>query len=152
MRPNSGGVAESQPMSTAVQRSPNKLWRSNSILNLWQTALTYLLQAKEKYESPTFRIRCFFYPWIRIWKNFFPDPGSPTHISKSFVTLYWVKILKSFSVPVKCELYSFKKRREKILFSRLFCCFGSGFRVRDKQPGSITLPLIILIRPDRIWH
>jgi hypothetical protein len=30
-----GGVAESQPLSTAVHRSPNKLWRSNSIFNLW---------------------------------------------------------------------------------------------------------------------
>jgi hypothetical protein len=30
-----GGVAGSQPMSTAVHRSPNKLWRSNSIFNLW---------------------------------------------------------------------------------------------------------------------
>ncbi len=27
-----GGVAGSQPMSIAVQRSPNKIWRSNSIL------------------------------------------------------------------------------------------------------------------------
>jgi hypothetical protein len=35
--PKSGGrgvVAGSQPMSTAVHRSPNKLWRSNSIFNL----------------------------------------------------------------------------------------------------------------------
>jgi hypothetical protein len=30
-----GGVAGSQPMSTAVHRSPNKLWRSSSIFNLW---------------------------------------------------------------------------------------------------------------------
>ncbi len=31
-----GGVPGSQPMSTAVYRSPNKLWRSsNSLLNLW---------------------------------------------------------------------------------------------------------------------
>ncbi len=30
-----GGVAGSQPMSTAVHRSPNKLWRSISIFNLW---------------------------------------------------------------------------------------------------------------------
>ncbi len=29
------GVAGSQPMSTAVHRSPNKLWRSNTIFNLW---------------------------------------------------------------------------------------------------------------------
>ncbi len=29
-----GGIAGSQPMSTAVHRSPNKLWRSNSIINL----------------------------------------------------------------------------------------------------------------------
>ncbi len=28
-----GGVAGSQPMNTAVHRSPNKLWRSNSIFN-----------------------------------------------------------------------------------------------------------------------
>ncbi len=34
----SGGVAGSQPMSTAVHRSPNKLWRSNSIFNLWVRA------------------------------------------------------------------------------------------------------------------
>jgi hypothetical protein len=30
-----GGVAGSQPMSTAVHGSPNKPWRSNSIFNLW---------------------------------------------------------------------------------------------------------------------
>ncbi len=29
-----GGVAGSQPMSTAVHRSPNKLWRSNSFFSL----------------------------------------------------------------------------------------------------------------------
>ncbi len=29
-----GGVAGCQPMSTAVHRSPNKLWRSNSVINL----------------------------------------------------------------------------------------------------------------------
>ncbi len=39
MSPNAGGrggggVAGSQPMSTAVHRSPNKLWRYNSIFNL----------------------------------------------------------------------------------------------------------------------
>jgi hypothetical protein len=28
------GLSGSQPMSTAVHRSPNKLWRSNSIFNL----------------------------------------------------------------------------------------------------------------------
>ncbi len=30
-----GGVAGSQPMSTAVHMSPNKLWRSYSMFNLW---------------------------------------------------------------------------------------------------------------------
>ncbi len=37
MSPNAGGrevVAGSQPMSTSVHRSPKKLWRCNSILNL----------------------------------------------------------------------------------------------------------------------
>ncbi len=35
MSPNAGGggVARYQPMSTAGHRSPNKLWRSNSIFN-----------------------------------------------------------------------------------------------------------------------
>jgi hypothetical protein len=36
MSPNAGGgggVVGSQPMSKAVHRSPNKLWRSNSIFN-----------------------------------------------------------------------------------------------------------------------
>jgi hypothetical protein len=38
MSPNAWGgevVAGSQPMSTAVQWSPNKLWRSRSIFNRW---------------------------------------------------------------------------------------------------------------------
>jgi hypothetical protein len=40
MSPNAGGgggggMAGSQPTITAVHRSPNKLWRSNSIFNLW---------------------------------------------------------------------------------------------------------------------
>jgi hypothetical protein len=31
--------AESQPMSAAVHRSPNKLWISNSIFDLWSKRL-----------------------------------------------------------------------------------------------------------------
>jgi hypothetical protein len=41
MSPNAGvggRVAWSQLMSTAVPRSQNKLWRSNSIFNLWSEA------------------------------------------------------------------------------------------------------------------
>ncbi len=42
-----GGFAGSQPMSTAVQhRSPIKLWRSNSIFNLFN--ISYLLMRSEK--------------------------------------------------------------------------------------------------------
>ncbi len=33
--PKCKGRGESQPMSSAVHRSPNKVWRSNSILSLW---------------------------------------------------------------------------------------------------------------------
>jgi hypothetical protein len=32
-----GGVAGSQPMSTAVHMGPNKLRRSNAIFNLWMS-------------------------------------------------------------------------------------------------------------------
>ncbi len=38
-----GGVAGSQPISTAVHRSPNKLWRSNSIFNLWLQRIRVLV-------------------------------------------------------------------------------------------------------------
>ncbi len=34
-----GGVAVSQPMSTALHRSPNKLWRSNCIFTYGQLAV-----------------------------------------------------------------------------------------------------------------
>ncbi len=37
------GVAGSQPMITAVRRSPNKLWRSNSIFNLLFISKVYIL-------------------------------------------------------------------------------------------------------------
>ncbi len=37
-----GGDARSQPMSTAVHRSPNKLWRSNSIYSLCPIYLSFL--------------------------------------------------------------------------------------------------------------
>jgi hypothetical protein len=33
-----GGIPGSQPMSSAVHRGQNKLWRSNSIFNLWSEA------------------------------------------------------------------------------------------------------------------
>ncbi len=39
------GVAGSQPMSTAVLRSLNKLWRSNSIFYLWLISLWWLQSA-----------------------------------------------------------------------------------------------------------
>jgi hypothetical protein len=35
MREERGEVAGSQPMSTAVHRSPKKIWISNVIFNLW---------------------------------------------------------------------------------------------------------------------
>jgi len=34
-----GGISGSQPKSTAVHRSPNKLWRSNSIFNPWRVTV-----------------------------------------------------------------------------------------------------------------
>ncbi len=37
-----GGVAASQPMSTAEHRSQNKLWRSNSICNLWVRCFNFV--------------------------------------------------------------------------------------------------------------
>jgi hypothetical protein len=41
------GVPGSQPMSTAVHMSPNKVWRSNSLFNLWEK--TNICRCREKY-------------------------------------------------------------------------------------------------------
>jgi hypothetical protein len=46
-----GGVAGSLPMSTAVHRSPNKLWRSNSIFNLCIFASKCRFQVLVGYKS-----------------------------------------------------------------------------------------------------
>ncbi len=45
MSPNAGWGWRSQPMSTSAHRSPNKLWRSNSIFNLWQAPVEILADA-----------------------------------------------------------------------------------------------------------
>ncbi len=47
-----GGVAGSQPMSTAVHRSPNKLWRSNAIFNLWAQLIKILHMDRIQYPRP----------------------------------------------------------------------------------------------------
>ncbi len=46
-----GGIAGSQPISTAVHRSPNKLWRSNSIFNLW--GITFRKKRLEYWPCPS---------------------------------------------------------------------------------------------------
>ncbi len=50
MSPNAG-VAGSQPMSTAVHRSPNKLWRSNSIFNLCLRPSIMLMNQEQELEN-----------------------------------------------------------------------------------------------------
>jgi hypothetical protein len=47
-----GGVAGSQPMSTAVHRSPNKLWSSNSIFNLWFTLFFFSTASVVAFKVP----------------------------------------------------------------------------------------------------
>jgi hypothetical protein len=137
------GLAGSQPMSTAVQRSPNKLWRSNSIFNQWQTALTISYKPRKSMQSYV-PDPLVFYPWIRIREKFFliPNPYTvfPNPYSKSFVTIYRVKIpkfffswVKSFSVPVIKKIVKFiaSKTGEKTFYFLLF--FLSWIR----DPGPI---------------
>ncbi len=52
-----GGLAGSQPMSTAVHRSPNKLWRSNSVFNLWVLTNPSNITQRAVYRSPNKRWR-----------------------------------------------------------------------------------------------
>ncbi len=45
------GLLGSQPMSTAVHRSPNKLWRSNSIFNLWWYRTVYRISSYQRFKE-----------------------------------------------------------------------------------------------------
>ncbi len=47
-----GGVATSQPMSTAEHRSPNKLWRSTSIFNLCSKPSFMITVWRARHDSP----------------------------------------------------------------------------------------------------
>jgi hypothetical protein len=65
-----GGVVGSQPISTAVHRSPNKLWRSNSIFNLWLLApWVYSLRAEKV--SNWNLLYCVLLWNKKKWVNFF---------------------------------------------------------------------------------
>ncbi len=65
------GVAGFQPMSTAVHRSPNILWRSNSVFNLWLTlniediahAIGTFVGLFSDAEKNKFSIKCFNIQW-----------------------------------------------------------------------------------------
>jgi hypothetical protein len=50
MSPNAGegGVAGSQPKSTVVHRSPNQLWRSNSIPLVGQVSKVHYIRIKSE--------------------------------------------------------------------------------------------------------
>ncbi len=76
--PKCGGggrpVAGSQPMSTVVHRSPNKLWRYNSIFNLclqvlWKRLKTYSAEGVASFFRPGFTNFRFVGVYLRI--NFF---------------------------------------------------------------------------------
>jgi hypothetical protein len=54
-----GGVAGSQRMSTAVHRSPNKLWRSKSIFHLYRKLETNIPEKEFSGHSPNFHIHVF---------------------------------------------------------------------------------------------
>jgi hypothetical protein len=63
------GVAGSQLMSTAVHRSPNKLWRSNSIFNLCCRGFKFEFMSNEPEFVNLFLLLVFL--WIS-----FPQPKS----------------------------------------------------------------------------
>jgi hypothetical protein len=42
----------------------------------------------------------------RIRDNFFPDPGSPTHISESLVTIFGVKLKNTSNLFQLANIYS----------------------------------------------
>ncbi len=63
-----GGVAESQPMSTAVHKmhmEPKLIWRSNSIFNLW---FTYMIRRRYRLFSScatVYILNDVIYSWVR---------------------------------------------------------------------------------------
>jgi hypothetical protein len=111
--------------------------------HLLQLSLLLHLQQSECYQEQCCGsgsgIRCLFDPWIRdprfctVWvKNQDPDPGSGPgtnnldHISESFETISWVKLLIPYSLI-----------RKKV-----------GSWIRDNHPGSATLNMRVA-NPDQ---
>ncbi len=96
--PNAGGggsFAGFQPISTAVHRSPSKLWRSNSIINLcyqWNTGTVFCGNRN-------------FLNLVRIWNLYLPAKSTA-------ILWYWRKILVQKN-RAKCTLHS-----ENIKFNR----------------------------------
>jgi hypothetical protein len=100
----------------------------------------------------------FLTPGSGIRNKFFPDPGSQTHIFEGLVTIFWVKIGPNFfsSAYQNKIIFSFFVKfvatkdglTTNFFFTPVFCfCFWirdprSG--IRDKHPGSATLPRPIL--------
>ncbi len=66
MSPNAGGGGElrgsANEHSCTVQKGPNKLWRSNSIFNLWQAALTITYKPRKSMTALPSGSVAFFTP------------------------------------------------------------------------------------------
>jgi hypothetical protein len=113
MSPNKGegGVAGSQPMSTAVHRSPNKIWRSKSIFKPWSWPIiqkpnssTYNfveVSGHNLESSPTwsFRIQCLHYKSV---SNHFGSLGEGSKICKEVTVNGKKETLKTF-VPITAK-------------------------------------------------
>ncbi len=100
----------------------------------------------------------FLNPRIQIRDKFFPNPGSPTHISKCYVAIFWVKNTQVFVNWPKSFLYLFKnkmisnlwslwlqKREDNCIIFTLFCCWwirdqGCGIRDGKKSGSGINIP------------
>ncbi len=86
MSPNArggGGVACSQPMSTAVHRSPNKLWRSNSMFNLWPISSPHSVHGRGV--QPGHRHTGRHHAWATG-----ADPG--TTKSVLWIRIHWIRM------------------------------------------------------------
>ncbi len=136
------GVAGSQPMSTAVLRSPNKLWRSNSMCDLWFFPLTFTVQHSLpmflRYtideDSPCFLISFSFSVF---WY----------HLSSKKYSFWWHLCCLQYTVYYKnCTVLHIWYLSELVMFSYFFSQ-DCPFNLQIMCPRPLTVFPVCIVLP-----
>jgi hypothetical protein len=97
-----------------------------------------------------------FDPGFRVGFFRIPDPQSPTHISESLVTIFWVKIPGTYLIGKKISWFQFHGFGNMGLGSEIrdlekpipdpgsMCQKGTGFRMRFRDTAGTVLTVFLM--------